>query len=161
MALTAQVDTSTAQREAVRAKSIQLSIYLWMSTQLMLQMKKWCNKATCSIKRQKLWSQWPLGAAEREKAVCRSEARTGREAQRRVSDGQRHKAVVLLDVSLEDIWAWAKDTLKPRPVQLNTLQRATCNHCGSPGTIHQQGNFTWKREEPWLRPNQQLWKPFP
>lgn len=71
-------NTSTAQREAVRGKSIELSIYLWMSIQLMLQMKKWCNKAICSIKRQKLWSQWPLGAAEREKAVCRSEAWTGK-----------------------------------------------------------------------------------
>lgn len=35
-----RLNTSTAQREAVTAKSIELSIYLWLSIQSMLQMKK-------------------------------------------------------------------------------------------------------------------------
>lgn len=43
-----RLNTSTAQREALTAKSIELSIYLWTSIQSMLQMKK----ATFSIKRQ-------------------------------------------------------------------------------------------------------------
>lgn len=85
-----------------RRSQVRRTIYLWTSTQLALQMKSGAIKQL-AVQRQKLWSQWPLGAAEREKAVCRSEAWTGREAQRRISDGQRHKAVVLLDVSLEDI----------------------------------------------------------
>jgi hypothetical protein len=120
--------------------------------------EKWCNKATFSIKRQEAVKQWPLGAAARErKQSAWVKHGLGRRHRRRGSDGQGHEAVVLLDVPLEDVWARAKDAFKPRPVQLNALQRAPGNHSGSPRTIHQQGNFTWKRDSN----DYHLWKLFP
>lgn len=65
----------------------------------MLQMKNGAIKATGNRNRREA-TVLPGGR----KAVCAREARTGdREARRQDSDRQRHKAVVLLDVSLEDI----------------------------------------------------------
>ena len=43
-------------------------------------------------------------------------------------DGERHKAVVLPDVPLEDVGAGAQHPLKPRPVQLDTPGNIT-NDC--------------------------------
>lgn len=66
---------------------------------------------------------------------------------RQISDRQWHKTVVLLDVSLEDIWARAKNTFKPRSVQLHTLQGPAGDHGGSARTIHEKCDFTWGREK--------------
>lgn len=64
---------------------------------------------------------------------------------KQVSDGQGHKTVVLLDVPFEDVRARAKNTFKPRAVQLDALQRATGSHGGSARTIHQQRDFACRR----------------
>lgn len=57
------------------------------------------------------------------------------------SDGERNKAVVLLDVSLQDVRAGTKDSLEPRSVQFHTLQRSTGEDSGSAGSVHQQGDL--------------------
>lgn len=61
---------------------------------------------------------------------------------RKVSDRQRYKTVVLLDVSLENIRARTQDTFKSGSIELYTFQQATSNNCGSTGTVHQQSYFT-------------------
>lgn len=63
------------------------------------------------------------------------------------SDGQRDKAVVLLDVALEDVRAGPQHTLEARPVQLDALERAAGHHCGSTGAVHQESDLTYRREE--------------
>lgn len=65
---------------------------------------------------------------------------------RQISDRQWHKTVVLLDVSFEDIRAWAQNTFKSRSVQLHTLQRTTSNHSGSARTIHEECDFPCRRQ---------------
>lgn len=62
------------------------------------------------------------------------------------SDGQRHEAVVLLDVAFEDVRTRAQDTLEARPVQLDALQGPPGDHGGSAGTVHQQSDLTWKAQ---------------
>lgn len=62
------------------------------------------------------------------------------------SDGEGNKAVVLLDVPLQDVGAGSQDSLKPRPVQFHTLQRSARSHGGSAGPVHQQGDLTWTRK---------------
>lgn len=59
------------------------------------------------------------------------------------SDGQRHKAVVLLDVAFEYVRARAQDPLEARPVELNALQGAAGDHGGGAGAVHQQSDLTW------------------
>lgn len=59
------------------------------------------------------------------------------------SDWQRDKAVVLLDVTFENIWTWTQDALEARSIQLDTLQRPTSHHSGSTRSVHQQSYFTW------------------
>lgn len=61
------------------------------------------------------------------------------------SDREGNKAVVLLNVSLQDVRAGAEHSLKAGPVQFNTLEGAQCSNSGSPGPVHQQGDLTWKR----------------
>lgn len=63
------------------------------------------------------------------------------------SDRQRHKAVVLLDVAFEDVWAGTQDTLKARPIELDALQGAAGNHGGGAGAVHQQSNLTWGKKK--------------
>lgn len=141
-----RLNTSTAQRSG--DSQVHTTLYLFVNEHsIMLPMKNGAIKQLLVWRDKKLWSQWSLGTAEgkRKQSAWGKHGLGRRERHRRQSsDGQWHEAVVLLDVSLEDIWAWAKDAFKPRSVQLNALQRATGNHSGSPGTIHQQGNFTWK-----------------
>lgn len=77
----------------------------------MLQIKNGAIKATLNRNRREAAvpaATWRC--EEEEKAVCRGEARTGREEEREarrhrrpISDRQRHETVVLLDVSFEDI----------------------------------------------------------
>lgn len=72
------------------------------------------------------------------------------------SDGEGHKAVVLLNVSLQDVRAGTQDPLEPRPVQFHTLQWSTCDDSGGTRPVHQQGDLTWKpgiRSAWCLRPN--------
>lgn len=68
----------------------------------------------------------------------------GRRRRRDPSDGQRDEAVVLLDVSFENVRAGTQDALEARSVQLHTLQGAAGDHSGSAGAVHQQGNLTWR-----------------
>lgn len=63
------------------------------------------------------------------------------------SDREGNKAVVLLDVPLQDVGAGSQDSLKPRPVQFHTLQRSARSHGGSAGPVHQQGDLTWTRKK--------------
>lgn len=58
------------------------------------------------------------------------------------SDGQRHEAVVLLDVAFEDVRAGSKHALEARPVQLHALQGAAGDHGGGAGAVHQQSDLT-------------------
>lgn len=58
------------------------------------------------------------------------------------SDGEGNKAVVLLDVSLQDVRAGTQDSLKPRPVQFHTLEGSACDNSGGTGPVHQQGDLT-------------------
>jgi len=74
----------------------------------MLQIKNGAMKATFNINRREAAVPAATWRCEQEeKAVCRGEARTaGRRKgrhRRQISDGQRHKTVVLLDVPFEDI----------------------------------------------------------
>lgn len=62
------------------------------------------------------------------------------------SDGQRHEAVVLLDVAFEYVRARPQDTLETGPVQLDALQGPPGDHGGSAGTVHQQSDLTWKAQ---------------
>lgn len=63
------------------------------------------------------------------------------------SDREGNEAVVLLDVSLQDVGAGAQDSLKPRPVQFDTLEGSAGNNSGSTGPVHQQGDLTWWKQE--------------
>ena len=58
------------------------------------------------------------------------------------SDGEGNKAVVLLNVSLQDVRAGTQDSLEPRPVQFHTLEGSACNNSGSTRPVHQQGDLT-------------------
>lgn len=60
------------------------------------------------------------------------------------SDRQRDEAVVLLDVTFENVRTGTQDALEARPVQLDALQGATGDHSGGAGTIHQQSDLTWR-----------------
>lgn len=64
-----------------------------------------------------------------------------------LSHRERDEAVVSLDVPLEDLWAGPQHTLKAGPVQLHALERTTGHYSGSPGTVQQQGDFTWRRKK--------------
>lgn len=81
------------------------------------------------------------GCERREGEEAGREERSGSGAP---SDGQRHEAVVLLDVAFEDVRTRAQDALEARPVQLDALQGAPGDHRGSAGTVHEQSDFTWK-----------------
>lgn len=59
------------------------------------------------------------------------------------SDRDGNKAVVLLDVSLQDVRAGTQHSLEPRPVQFDTLEGSARDNSGSTGPVHQQGNLTW------------------
>lgn len=59
------------------------------------------------------------------------------------SDRQRDKAVVLLDVTFENVRTWTQDALEARPVQLDALQGAAGYHSGGAGSVHQQSDLTW------------------
>lgn len=61
----------------------------------------------------------------------------------RISDRQRDKAVVLLDVTFENVWAGTQDALEARSVQFHTLQGAAGDHRGGTRTVHQQSDLTW------------------
>lgn len=63
-----------------------------------------------------------------------------------LSHCERDEAVVSLDVPLKDLWAGPQHTLKAGPVQLHTLEWTTGNYSGGPGTVQQQGDFTWRRK---------------
>lgn len=62
------------------------------------------------------------------------------------SHGERDEAVVSLDVPLQDLRAGPEDALEAGPVQLHALERPAGDHGGCPGTVQQQGNFTWRRK---------------
>lgn len=53
------------------------------------------------------------------------------------SDREGNKAVVLLNVSLQDVGAGTQDSLKPWSVQFDTLEGSACNNSGSPRPVHQ------------------------
>ena len=59
-----------------------------------------------------------------------------------VLHGQRHEAVVLLDVPLEDVRARSEDSLEPRPVQLDTLERPHGSHGGSSGPVQHESDLS-------------------
>lgn len=63
-----------------------------------------------------------------------------------MSHSERDKAVVSLDVPLEDFGARTQHALKAWPIQLHTLEGTPGDYSGGPGTVQQQGNFTWMRE---------------
>lgn len=87
---------------------------------------------------------------EEEKAVCRVKPDRGRRGgrhRRQISDRQRHETVVLLDVSLEDIWTRAENALESGSVQLHALQGATGHHGGGARAVHQERDFTWWGEK--------------
>lgn len=83
---------------------------------------------------------WTLGL----KGEKRGKGGGRRRRRRDPSDGQRDEAVVLLDVSFENVRAGTQDALEARSVQLHTLQGAAGDHSGSAGAVHQQGNLTWR-----------------
>lgn len=70
------------------------------------------------------------------------------------SDRDGNKAVVLLNVSLQDVRAGTQHSLEPRPVQFDTLEGSARNNSGSTGPVHQQGNLTWATQK--RQPSQQL-----
>ena len=55
---------------------------------------------------------------------------------------ERHVAVVLTNVSLENVGAGTQDPLKPGPVQLDTLERTHSCDSGSAGSVQHQRNLT-------------------
>ena len=57
-------------------------------------------------------------------------------------NNQLDKAVVLADVSLEDILTRSQHTFKSSTVQLDTLQCGLSSHSGSTGPLQQEGNLT-------------------
>lgn len=57
-------------------------------------------------------------------------------------DGQRNEAVILGNVSLQDVGTQAEHTLEASPIQLHALERPTRNHRGRPGPIQQQCDLT-------------------
>lgn len=59
------------------------------------------------------------------------------------SDREGNKAVVLLDVSLQDVRAGTQDSFEPWPVQFDTLQGSAGSNRSGTGPVHQQGNLTW------------------
>lgn len=63
------------------------------------------------------------------------------------SDRDGNKAVVLLNISLQDVRAGTQDSLEPRPVQFDTLEGSACNNSGSTGPVHQQGDLTWATQK--------------
>lgn len=63
-----------------------------------------------------------------------------------MSHSERDKAVVSLDVPLEDFGARTQHALKAWPIQLHALEGTPGDYGGGPGTVQQQGNFTWMRE---------------
>lgn len=63
------------------------------------------------------------------------------------SDREGNKAIVLLDVSLQDVGAGTQDSLEAWPVQFDALQRSTCSNSGSTGPVHQQGDLSWGTQE--------------
>lgn len=62
-------------------------------------------------------------------------------------DRQRHEAVVLGNVPLENVRAWSQDTLKACPVKFNALERTSSHDCRCSGTIQQQGYLAWKMKK--------------
>lgn len=72
-----RLNTSSAQRSG--DSQVHTTLYLFVNEHLiMLPMKNGAIKQLLVERDKKLWSQWPLGAADREeKAVCMSEAWTG------------------------------------------------------------------------------------
>lgn len=62
-----------------------------------------------------------------------------------MSHSERDKAVVSLDVPLENLRARAQHTLEAGPIQLHTLQGSAGDYGGCPGTVQQQGDFAWTR----------------
>lgn len=58
------------------------------------------------------------------------------------SDRERNEAVVLLDVSLQDVRAGTQDAFEPWPVQFDALEGSACDYGGSTGPVHQQGDLT-------------------
>lgn len=57
-------------------------------------------------------------------------------------NGEGDKAVVLVDVALQDVWAWPQNTFKACTVQLDTLERSPGHHCCCTRPIQQQRYFT-------------------
>lgn len=82
---------------------------------------------------------WTLGLKEEEEVRGRSRTDAP-------SDGQRHEAVVLLDVAFEYVRTRPQDALEARPVQLDALQGPPGDHGGSAGTVHQQSDLTWNAQ---------------
>lgn len=61
-----------------------------------------------------------------------------------LSHSERDEAVVSLDIPLEDLRARSQHTFEAGPVQLHALERAASHYGGCPGTVQQQGDFTWR-----------------
>ena len=59
---------------------------------------------------------------------------------------QLDKAVILPDVSLQNILARTQHTFKPGTVQLYTLQCAFGLDCSCTRSLEEQSNFTWMTE---------------
>lgn len=59
------------------------------------------------------------------------------------SDREGNEAIVLLNVSLQDVRAGTQDAFEAWPVQFDTLEGSACNNGGSTGPVHQQGDLTW------------------
>lgn len=59
------------------------------------------------------------------------------------SNNQLHKAVVLGDVSLQNVLAGAENTFKSGSVELDTLECALGLHGGCTWTFKEQGNLPW------------------
>ena len=56
-------------------------------------------------------------------------------------DREGHKAVVLTDVSLENVRARTQNSLEPRPVELDALERPHGGDGGGPGSVQHQGDL--------------------
>lgn len=105
-----------------------------------------------------LWRPCHLPQAPRVWGLCKGESAAvscrvscgERWASAGSSHRQRHKAVVLGDVTLQNVWARPQHPLKPGSVQLHTLERATRDHCGRSRPVQQQCNLTWNgRQTVW------------
>ena len=67
----------------------------------------------------------------------------------KILNWERHKAVILPDVALQNVGAGTEHSLKTRPVKLDTLELANSGDCGSTGTVQHEGNLpevVWRSE---------------